>query len=252
MQRFTLLTLLMLLVLLGGTACAQNNADPTSTPAPTATVTEAASTALPAAPTSDATSTVNASDTPAVTITTSPEATDESPTIQPSLSGSAGITPTTAVTPTVVSIALGGEEQPQPTFNVILIDPVTGATSFPAQPAAYDLTFMRLNTEALSEDLGSPPAGQRWAVLNAVLTNVSGAAVTVSPEQLLLVDANGTRYTPEPPSDLVQPALLNITLAQGDSVNGFALYALPLEIVPGAVLWCLDTACEDVLQVEMN
>lgn len=260
MPKYVILTLIVLLALIS--ACTGGDDD---TPEATVAITDEPTAEVSAAtedpteevlPTEDPTPTEEVDATEETAATEDIAATEE-PGATEELTGTEETAATedvsAATTAEVPVISLTQEVGPhQSTGELILIDPTTGATMLPPAAPAYSIIALRLNTDAISEDLGSAPSGQRWAILNAIMANEAGDVIQVTPEQLILIDEDGTRYTAEPSSDLVQPNLAEMTLAQGQSMNGFALFAIPQESTPSTVIWCLDAACEDTLQTDIN
>ncbi|MFW5692499.1 MAG: hypothetical protein ACOCX3_04025 [Chloroflexota bacterium] len=126
-----------------------------------------------------------------------------------------------------------------------------GALSTPEPPFisaddAYNMaaSYAVVNPQAHSTDLGP---GQHWVVAVVTLANDSGPTVSVTAEDLALVDANGNRYAPEPGSTL-SPELVGYTLAEGENIYGFAAFALPVSAEPRFVAWCPGGTCDQELQ----
>lgn len=92
------------------------------------------------------------------------------------------------------------------------------------------------------------PAGQRWLMLVATISNRSDHDQPVSRQQLRLVDNSGQRYLPETPDDSTVPPLVEITLKPDESVRGLVRYALPLNAQASALEWCLDATCTERIE----
>ncbi len=95
------------------------------------------------------------------------------------------------------------------------------------------------------------PEGFRWVVISATLANQSDAPIDVAPSQLIIIDAEENRYTALSDDSSLTPQLVGITLESGDSVMGFARFAIPVSAVPQLVEWCLDADCASKLQADV-
>lgn len=93
-------------------------------------------------------------------------------------------------------------------------------------------------------DLPAPPDGQQWIIVVATLANQGGATVTVSAEDLTLLDIQGNTYTPEAPDDSTEPPLVGAELTEGDDVLGLVRFAIPTEAALDVLEWCPGGTCE--------
>lgn len=93
-----------------------------------------------------------------------------------------------------------------------------------------------------------PPEGFEWVVIGATLSNDAGETVEVTQESITLIDAEGNRYSPEPDDTSITPQLVGSTLAEGESVVGFARFAIPEGAMPDVLEWCVDEDCTIALQ----
>lgn len=94
-----------------------------------------------------------------------------------------------------------------------------------------------------SSSLRELSAGEEWYVVTASLTNQAGEAIEVGAEDVALIDAEGTRYLPEVPDETMSPQLVGSQLAEGDSVLGFARFAVPEAITPSLLEWSPGEDC---------
>ena len=61
------------------------------------------------------------------------------------------------------------------------------------------------------------------------------------------------RYSPQPMVERVSPALVGSELGPEDSVVGFALFALPVDVEPVTMEWCPTSNCDElVLQSQIT
>lgn len=94
-----------------------------------------------------------------------------------------------------------------------------------------------------SSSLRALSAGEKWYVVTATLTNQAGEAIEVGAEDVVLIDAEGARYLPEVPDETMSPQLVGSQLAEGDSVLGFARFAVPEAITPLLLEWSPGEDC---------
>jgi hypothetical protein len=125
-----------------------------------------------------------------------------------------------------------------------------------ANPAAftdgdYLITATRLQpTEGVNVD--PAPDGHRWLMLTANISNTSGPEVEVATEHIAIIDPSGNRYQPGAMVERVNPPLVGAVLPEGESVYGFAIFAVPDGVEPDSVEWCPGGACDAPLQTSVN
>lgn len=117
--------------------------------------------------------------------------------------------------------------------------------------AYYVAVSYMLDEDALPETELELPDGSRWAVAVVTLGNESGDAVEVQAESIAILDADGNRYPAEVDDDLIEPQLIGTELNEGESVLGFARFAVPVETTLTLFEWCVDSECELVLQSQI-
>lgn len=114
--------------------------------------------------------------------------------------------------------------------------------------AIYIAVSTLLEADSVPPASEPAPRGFRWVVISATLSNQSDTPIAVAPEQLILIDADDARYTALPNDTSLTPQLVGITLEAGDSVAGFARFAIPESATPEIVEWCLEVDCATKLQ----
>lgn len=103
--------------------------------------------------------------------------------------------------------------------------------------------------DAPNQDSGNrPPDGFAWLLVVATLANRTGDSVTVSADDLILNDSNGGHYTAEAPDNDTQPPLVTAVIDTGVDILGIARFAIPINATPETLSWCLDDACQTMIQ----
>ncbi|MFW5748359.1 MAG: hypothetical protein ACOCYT_01965 [Chloroflexota bacterium] len=147
---------------------------------------------------------------------------------------------------TVVTDEAVVTEEPAATEEAVVPDEMEFVSS--ADGYYINAAYAIVNEDAHATDLGR---GQHWVVAVVTLGNDTGETVTIAAEDLVLVDANGNRYAPEPGSTL-SPELVGYTLAEGENIYGFAAFALPVSAEPRFVAWCPGGACDPEITSPIN
>lgn len=117
----------------------------------------------------------------------------------------------------------------------------------PLPPVSADEAYYLAASYATVETgINEDPAsdGQHFVMTTVTLGNQSGATVTVGQDDLFLIGEDGERYAAVAMAERVSPALIGTTLAETDSVYGFALFAMPVDVEPVLFEWCPGGACD--------
>lgn len=101
-------------------------------------------------------------------------------------------------------------------------------------------------------NVGEAPGGYNWIVVTVSLGNDEGETIVVNAEDISLIGSNGSRYPTYEMVERVSPQLVNSELSSGESVYGFALFALPPNVEPSLFEWCPAGTCETPLQAPIS
>jgi len=83
-----------------------------------------------------------------------------------------------------------------------------------------------------------PPAGSKWILVAANLSNLAGETVTITADSLVLLDQVSNRYAPDPSEAQIQPALVGASLSQGKSLLGLVRFQVPPGTTGKSLEWC--------------
>lgn len=135
-----------------------------------------------------------------------------------------------------------------------VLQPTSSVTATPTEisfTTADDSYYLAVSyaIDAPDQDNGNrPPDGFRWLLVVATIANRTGPSVTVSAEDLILNDSDGGHYTAEAPDNDTQPPLVTAVLDTGVDILGIARFAIPFDATPESLSWCLDDACQTMIQ----
>lgn len=95
-----------------------------------------------------------------------------------------------------------------------------------------------------------PGEGKKWILVVATLSNLGGDPVIVSTDSLTLIGRDRIRFTPDPPDELTQPALIGTRLEAGDWKMGMVRFEVPMEAIGDALEWCPATVITCTLPLQ--
>jgi len=139
-------------------------------------------------------------------------------------------------------------EDPGAAPQVTLSASLQNAPSSATDGGEFYIFVSRTITENFADGLGDPPTGTRWIEIEASLGNFSSDGLTVSVDHLALVDDEGNRYPAENTEEFLNPPLVNAEIEAGNSLVGYARFAIPADVTPTALTWCYDGTCDDTIQ----
>ena len=136
----------------------------------------------------------------------------------------------------------------QPDIEITQSESVQNAPSSATDGGDFNVFASRTITENFNDGLGDLPEGTRWIEIEASLGNFSSDGLTVSVDHLALVDDEGNRYPAENTEEFLNPPLVNAEIEAGNSLVGYARFAIPADVTPTALTWCYDGTCDDTIQ----
>lgn len=139
-------------------------------------------------------------------------------------------------------------EDPGAAPQVTLSASLQNAPSSATDGGEFYIFVSRTITENFADGLGDPPTGTRWIEIEATLGNDSGEAITVTAEDLALVDDAGNRYQTEDTVEFLSPPLVTAEIEGGNSIVGYARFAVPTDVIPITLTWCYDGTCAATIQ----
>lgn len=105
----------------------------------------------------------------------------------------------------------------------------------------------------LPENFPPPPDGEKLIMVTASLfNNTAPEPVRVQQSDIALIDEAGNRYSVTDLSDQIQPVIYDLVLAEGESIYGFAVFALPADANVAALEWCPTGSCLQPLRADIN
>lgn len=150
--------------------------------------------------------------------------------------------------PTEAASAPTATEEPNATEEAV-------ATEEVMPDSRYFTSYQRIEYFDGSEDapfperFGEPAEGERFAMITMGIGNQSAdEPLTIASEEFMLEDSDGETYTPFAFSDETpgpSPLLYGgDPLATEESINGFVVFAIPMEATPQTLTWCPNGDCD--------
>lgn len=115
----------------------------------------------------------------------------------------------------------------------------------------FSFSISRVERYAPDSPLGAlddPPTGTQWILVTvSILNESSSATVTIHPDDLVLITQTDERLMPLQNAEGIAPYLIGATLRSGESMYGFAVYAVPPTLDLVALGWCPVSTCSELL-----
>lgn len=110
-----------------------------------------------------------------------------------------------------------------------------------------------LTVSYVTEEEASPADNVKRITVAASLGNLTGPAITVAQDALVLVDPAQVRYTPVADEGTDASDLVGATLNPDESVYGFISFEVPAEFTEGTLEFCIDGAasCQQVISAPL-